>query len=306
MYYVTTTGDKPGIYKDIKQVFLLHEKHEKVEIRSFDKLKEARAFGNANHINPLVIQPNQKVSKNKKNEWLHIYADGSDSQRLNQIGIGVVFLYQNKIVHEITSTIKHDQFFVRNSHEYAAVLNGIQWAVQNGYKKLVIHNDYQNIIQCLNNPNSNGSNSMEHIFKKIVDSLKNVKYQAIVTRKCNTVLFHRADWLSKYANKCKEGEYAKYNSLNFADNQNHIGKPMKKKKTKEEVDKIYPSIKPTLIKYARKEDEWIDWNWYHREIRKCLYKMGYSIKMRKLRNSNRFNEDFAWKISNGKVYIKRK
>ena len=87
------------------------------------------------------------MKKNKGTDTLHVYADGGSRGNPGPSGIGVViFDGENKKVADISKFIG---ISTNNVAEYLAVIYGLQEAIYNNAKKVVLHLDSQLVARQL-------------------------------------------------------------------------------------------------------------------------------------------------------------
>ena len=150
MYFVTKTGEEPGIYKNFQDVLEQHSLNPKeVCIQSFERLKDARNFIRDSGICLKVHPPLVKAEKTKT---LTIFADGSDQVLKKQIGIGIVFLEGREVIEEISQSFPYSASIFQNGHEYIAVLYALKWAKKHNYAKVHLHSDCLNLVNCITTP----------------------------------------------------------------------------------------------------------------------------------------------------------
>lgn len=103
-------------------------------------------------------------------DLLIAYTDGSFFQeRPKIVGYGAVLIYNSQLVHKISDGVEcNDSKYNNVAGEIYAAVNAIKYAIDNGYKEILIKPDYQGVISW-----ADGSwktkNDLTRMYKEIID-----------------------------------------------------------------------------------------------------------------------------------------
>lgn len=205
--------------------------------KSFENIDEAKAY--LNEGNRMLKKSDEKYPK----DCIHAYVDGSYNSSDGRYSYGVVCV-NNNVVEYIESNAEKDLSGGRNVRQIAGELKGavnaVEYAIENGQKKIVLFHDYEGIahhatgawerkeessINYYNKMQELMKAGIEIIFVK-VDSHTGDLFNELVDEKCKECLGINSDrviekWLSKNTIKVSNSEVkSKILSLapNFANN----------------------------------------------------------------------------------------
>ncbi|MGX6971152.1 viroplasmin family protein [Vagococcus bubulae] len=144
-YYAVKSGIRPGVYTSWKEC----EKHVKgfsgATYKSFSSLEEAERYLSKGDETLKVSQ--SSISESDFSNSVDIYVDGSWCQSKEQYGWGFVAVIEDDIKftqHGKSSNPKYTGS-KQVGGEIVAVLQGIDYAIKNGYDHVTIHYDYMGI-----------------------------------------------------------------------------------------------------------------------------------------------------------------
>lgn len=128
--------------------------------KSFPTEKQAKDW--LDHLNGLEV--------NDENDILIAYTDGSYFQdRPTVVGYGSVLVYNNEIVHEISEGIDcKDSKYNNVAGEVYAAVYSVKYAIDNGYKEIVIKPDYQGVISWADGTWKT-KNELTKMYKELMD-----------------------------------------------------------------------------------------------------------------------------------------
>ena len=317
MYYATTTGKQPGIYKQLEDVFFLHQNFNEVDIHSFEKLKDARAYIK-------TYDFDHKVHQNlDKGEYV-LYTDGSFNCQTSKCGIGILILKDNEIIKE--SSIAYPALSEQNSYyaEWIALQLGIQITKSYHPKKITIFVDNVSTIQAIeNNYLQLDHQQIQSCFQSILDTKKELELNLYHVPAHKDYLFNeRVDWLAKKACDAIIKNFTEWDQLPYKSKRVCLGYKSNRKKenkvqvtensfkgplTQENYEYIIQLIKTTKTGIALfSSTQWISWNLLCQELQHLLQSKSISFKVNKLRNYEDFKDTFVLKEKYNQLFIRRK
>lgn len=283
MYFVTKTGQEPGIYKNFQAVLeQLSSAPEEVCIQSFERLKEARDFIRDTGIS-LKVHPS--ITKMEKAKTLTIFADGSDQVLKKQIGIGIVFLEDREVIEEISQSFPYSASIFQNGHEYIAVLYALKWAKKHNYAKVHLHSDCLNLVNCINKKSPQLNNRYQLYYTEIFELIIQMDVVAYHDNKKDFEYAKRADWLSKH---CDQNEWIKSKTVSSA-----------------QIEQAFARIKEPLCNTFQ-ANQWIEWQVFCAIGTGMLRARSIGVKMSKIKKSKQFKRYFDMKKENDQYYVRRR
>lgn len=149
---------------------------------------------------PSILQT--PLVKQISEEFIHIYVDGSYDRHKKIGGGGIVFVKNNQILirdfFQCTSDTTKSLSSV--GMERLTVKRAIELAIANSFSKVIIHYDFNGIVDCLNRENETGDIHTKN-YKKMIDVYSNwieIQFQKEKVHGGN--VFHDlADQLAKFA-----------------------------------------------------------------------------------------------------------
>lgn len=137
-YYAVRAGRKPGIYQTWADAKTQVSGFKNAEFRSFKTLKEAENF-----INPAPIKP----STASDDETVIAYVDGSFDQKSNRYSYGAALIQNDQVIETLTRVGNNPKYQASRqiAGEVFGAIHAIHWAINKGYKKIIIHYDYLGI-----------------------------------------------------------------------------------------------------------------------------------------------------------------
>lgn len=136
--YAVRKGHQTGIYETWSEAQKQVNGYGGAEFKSFKNRKDAEEYLNLGKTN----QQNILKSKN----ILQIYTDGSYNQDKNIAGYGIVFVKNNKIIHEVSGKVNAQDVSSRNViGEIWGALLGVTIAIKGKYKEVELMYDFANL-----------------------------------------------------------------------------------------------------------------------------------------------------------------
>jgi len=136
-FYAVRKGRVPGIYTTWAEAE-----------------KQIKGFANAKHKGCTTKDEAEIFMGTKAPEIVEIpkgaialYTDGSYNETTVVYGGGFIVLKDNIVIHEGTASGNKVEFAIErnNAGELSAVMAGMLWVMQNGYKHIVIFHDYRGV-----------------------------------------------------------------------------------------------------------------------------------------------------------------
>lgn len=134
MYYAVKKGRETGIFTSWKECERAINGYKDAKFKKFLKHSHAVDFMNDNHNN-----------LNKKLTGLHIYVDGSYSEKTGYAGYGIVYIYNGEVIDSQSGRTKKYIDMRNIAGELIGAGIGIKWAAEKGYKEIYLHYDYVGI-----------------------------------------------------------------------------------------------------------------------------------------------------------------
>lgn len=152
-YYAVRVGRKPGIYRTWDEAKNQVHGYPNAIYRSFKTLKEAEDFiqnnqsstlnGSATKNNDSQLTPNHQYDA----DTVIAYVDGSFDKATNRYSFGVVLLQNDQVIQTLTRVGDNPKYQAswQIAGEVFGSLHAIQWAINNNFKKIIVHYDYVGI-----------------------------------------------------------------------------------------------------------------------------------------------------------------
>ena len=169
-YYAVRKGRTPGIYKSWEECKAQVHGFKEAAYKSFPSLKEAEAFMENRESAPAAVGDDGWI---REDGTLTAYVDGSYvSAKADSYAYGVVFLDQERI--KTASGSRQDPALAAMHNvagEIHAAAYAMQYAAEQGYKKLYIYHDYEGIAKwCRGDWKTNKDSTKA--YKEFYDGLK--------------------------------------------------------------------------------------------------------------------------------------
>ena len=140
-FYVVRKGYKAGIYNSWEECEPQIDGFIGAEFKTFEEMPEALNWLNKRS-NKIEIKVTDSIPDTSEDETVDIYTDGSYNEKTGMCGAGFVVVINEKPVYEYGFSFE-DKYDARNVYgETGAVIKAIQWADQNGIKRVRINHDY--------------------------------------------------------------------------------------------------------------------------------------------------------------------
>lgn len=136
--YAVRKGHKTGIYDTWSEAQKQVNGYSGAEFKSFKNRKDAEEYLNLGKVNQQDIPKSENI--------LQIYTDGSYNQNKNIAGYGIVFVKNNKIIHEVSGKVNAQDVSSRNViGEIWGALLGVTIAIKGKYKEVELMYDFANL-----------------------------------------------------------------------------------------------------------------------------------------------------------------
>lgn len=147
-YYAVRVGRKVGIYNNWTDAKDQVHGYPNAIYRSFKTIQEAEAF-----MNPQAKQDSTNTAAPTKAEIIEdsdtviAYVDGSFQKSTKRYSFGIVLLQNDQVIETLSRVGDNPKY--QDSWQIAGevfgALHAIQWAINNNFKKIIIHYDYVGI-----------------------------------------------------------------------------------------------------------------------------------------------------------------
>ncbi len=136
-YYAVRVGRKAGIYDNWTDAKDQVHGYPNAIYRSFTNLQEAEAF-----MNPQVEQ-----EATEDPDTVIAYVDGSFQKSTMRYSFGAVLLQNDQVIETLSRVGDNPKYqgSWQIAGEVFGALHAIQWAIENNFKKIIIHYDYVGI-----------------------------------------------------------------------------------------------------------------------------------------------------------------
>ncbi len=179
-YYAVRKGHKPGIYNSWAECEMQVKAYSGAEFKKFKSFKEANNYikGEKSSLVSRETSNNKFLTEdNLKNDQEAIaYVDGSYDASTRSYGAGVVFLTTKGKETFSARDNEKDLAEMRNvSGELKAAMMAMEYALDQDYKKLYLHYDYQGIESWAKGEwkrNKEGTKSYKSFYDSIKDDLE--------------------------------------------------------------------------------------------------------------------------------------
>ena len=163
MYYAVKKGRETGIFGSWTECQKQISGFSGAVYKKFNDKKSAENFLHVDTENNNIVDDLT---------GLHAYIDGSFSNELQETGYGAVIVLNGEIIHTIKGSSKKYIEMRNVAGELFAAAVTIKWAVENGYKSIVLHHDYSGIAHWAHGEwkcNQEGTIN----YKKFIDDISN-------------------------------------------------------------------------------------------------------------------------------------
>ena len=137
-YYAVREGHKPGIYHSWPEAQKQILRYSGATYKSFKTLAEAEGFM-ANK-SMVTFDANHETD----DETVIAYVDGSFDKHTERYSFGAALIRNNEVIDTLSRVGNNPKYqgSWQIAGEVFGALHAIQWAIQNGYKRIIIHYDY--------------------------------------------------------------------------------------------------------------------------------------------------------------------
>lgn len=138
-YYAVRVGRKAGIYDNWTDAKDQVHGYPNAIYQSFNNLHDAEAF-----LNP---QAELADSDSEDSDTVIAYVDGSFQKSTMRYSFGAVLLQNDQVIETLSRVGKNPKYqgSWQIAGEVFGALHAIQWAIQNNFKKIILHYDYVGI-----------------------------------------------------------------------------------------------------------------------------------------------------------------
>ena len=142
-YYAVKKGNVTGVFESWAECELACKGYSGADYKSFFKKEEAEAYLNNENIYL------KQIKEDIENGYVVAYTDGSYDEKTNQYAYGVCIIDSEENELELCSKVSYEPFASsRNiAGEIFGVLTALDWAVSNGYEKIKIYHDLENVAK---------------------------------------------------------------------------------------------------------------------------------------------------------------
>lgn len=184
-YYAVKKGKKPGIYRTWDAAKSQVHGYPNAVYKSFKTLKEAEAFmtgSSPNHQSNNQKNATKNAQTNSSSkikadpDTVEAYVDGSFHKASKRYSFGAVLLKDGEVIETLQRAGDNPRY--QDSWQIAGevfgTLHAILWAINHGYKKIIVYYDYAGIEHwALGNWRTNKPVSMDYAetFKKLAPKI---------------------------------------------------------------------------------------------------------------------------------------
>ena len=149
-YYGVMKGHTPGIYFTWDDCKKQVEHFPGAVYKGFETIEEAEAFVKSGSQEACVYSGKEQLVSDK--ECLIAYVDGSYDDEQKMYAYGCVLVFEDHVETLNGKDAKQEDISMRNvAGEILGSRKAVEWAIQNGYKKIIIFYDYEGIEKWANN-----------------------------------------------------------------------------------------------------------------------------------------------------------
>lgn len=136
-YYAVRNGHHPGIYHSWAAAKEEVHSFPDAAYKSFKDLAAAKEFMN----------PVKKTKNISKNDTVIAYVDGSFDKKTESYSFGAVLILDDQVIKKLSRVGSNPKYKASRqiAGEVFGALHAIQWAIQNHFKKIIVHYDYLGI-----------------------------------------------------------------------------------------------------------------------------------------------------------------
>lgn len=187
-YYAVRKGRKTGIFRSWAECKKQTDGFKGSLHKSFNNKEDAEKFLGGSSTNK-----NTNQDKAHGSSSIEIYVDGSYNHDFKVLGYACVIVKDSKVFHTIEESVKANE--IENTRnigaEVRAALAGVEWAIENKYKKVYLYYDYLGIKNWVDGSwEANTEDSMNY-----VDDIK--EYQKAIDIEFVKVKAHSGDFYNE-------------------------------------------------------------------------------------------------------------
>lgn len=144
-YYAIRTGRKPGIYQTWDEAKKEVHGYPNAVYQSFKSLAEAREFIGQTNLKTTEAEP--LVNEKYSSATVLAYVDGSFEKSSQRYSFGAVLIQNDQVIKKLSRVGDNPEYqgSWQIAGEVFGALHAVQWAIQNNFKKIIIHYDYLGI-----------------------------------------------------------------------------------------------------------------------------------------------------------------
>lgn len=141
-YYAIRVGRQTGIFTSWNECFEYTNRYPNAEFKKFKELSQAEEY--------LVTDTSLDKGEGIGNSGLHAYISGSFDRVKDKAFYGSVILQDGDLIHKIFGATNKYTNVSNVTGKLAAFVYTLTWAINQGYKEIIIHYDYVGIFRWAN------------------------------------------------------------------------------------------------------------------------------------------------------------
>ena len=174
-FYAVKKGRVPGIYKSWEDCKQQIDGHSSAVYKSFKTSEEAAVFMGWTKGNHIIKKheksTSQEISAKPDEKTIIAYVDGSYNIATKEYGYGAVIITKDGEIELYEKGVDEELALMRNvAGEIKGAEAAMRYALENGYKKVIIYYDYEGIAkwcQGLWKTNKEGTREYKRIYDEI-------------------------------------------------------------------------------------------------------------------------------------------
>lgn len=146
-YYAVRVGRKPGIYHSWEETKAEVHGYPNASYQSFKNLADAQAFI-GDHPKIKEVQPETSTTAEPSStDTVIAYVDGSFEKSSQRYSFGAVLIQDDQVIQTLSRVGDNPKYqgSWQIAGEVFGALHAIQWAIENNFKKIILHYDYLGI-----------------------------------------------------------------------------------------------------------------------------------------------------------------
>lgn len=146
-YYAVRIGRRPGIYQTWDEARPEVIGYPNATYQSFNNLTDAQAFVGLTPTASPTKDTSAVDQLDQAATTVSAYVDGSFEKSTQRYSFGAVLIHDGQVIEKITRVGDNPKYqgSWQIAGEVFGALHAIQWAIQNNFKKIILHYDYLGI-----------------------------------------------------------------------------------------------------------------------------------------------------------------